>query len=148
MQIENKIRTELSNQNANVKTDINFCFSRESIDKQLTWMSKREFFYKGKVYLVNKVKYDGENIIYSCTLSNETNNLIKNLDNICKSAAGQNSDTRKVSDNLNSFLNSLFSSEFDGELTKPELVTLDIYSQQDFNEIKAYYNVIVPPPKV
>ena len=148
MQIESKIRTELLKPHANTKTDVSFCFSRENIDDQLTWLSKREFLFLGQVYLVNKVKYDGENLIYSCTLSNETAELIENLDNVCESAAGQSSDTQKAADNLNNFFNSLFSSALNLSLSKPEFLVLNGFSTHDFNEIKAYYNVIVPPPKV
>jgi hypothetical protein len=148
MQIESKIRTELLKPQANAKTDVSFCFSRENIDEQLTWLSKREFLYLGQVYLINKVKYDGENLIYSCTLSNETANLIENLDNVCESAAGQSSDTQKAADNLNNFFNSLFSSVINSSLSKPEILVLNGFTNRDFNEIKAYYNVIVPPPKM
>lgn len=148
MQIESKIKTELLKPHANAKTDVSFCFSRENIDEQLTWLSKREFLYCGQVYLVNKVKYDGENLIYSCTLSNETANLIENLDNVCESAAGRSTDTQKAADNLNNYFNSLFSSVVNSNLTKPVFVILNSFSNHDFNEINAYYNVIVPPPKV
>lgn len=148
MQIESKIRTELLKPHSNTKTNVSFCFSRENIDKQLTWVSKREFLYHGQVYLVNKVKYDGENLIYNCTLSNETAKLLNNLDNVCESAAGQSSDTQKAADNLNNFFNSLFSSAQNLSLSKPEIFVLNGFSTHDFNEINAYYNVIVPPPKV
>jgi hypothetical protein len=148
IQIESKIRTELLKPHAKTKTDVSFCFSRENIAEQLTWLSKREFLYCGQVYLVNKVKYDGENLIYSCTLSNETANLIENLDNVCESAARQSTDTQKASDNLNNFFNSLFSSVVNSSLTKPVFVVQNSFSNLDFNEIKAYYNVIDPPPKV
>jgi len=146
LQIEKNIITEIKNGNLKSKT-LEFEFTRIQTQKNITWLSNREFKYSGLVYQVIKVKYSGDKIIYTCRLNQETADLLSNLDSLVIRTLGSNHDTQKAADNLGSFLKCLFSHKLDDAL----IFYFNVFEYK-FNFVKSEYVSICndssePPPK-
>jgi len=139
---------ELEIKNGALKSEIiELEFNRTQTDNNLTWLSNREFKYSDLVYQVIKVKYSGDKIIYFCRINSETNDLLKNIDNLVLKTMGTNHDTQKAADNFGNFLNSLFFNEVDNIL-----VSFFKVSDFSFSFLNSEYKsncieCVGPPPK-
>lgn len=126
---------------------VTLVFTRDQTIKKLNWLSKREFNYSGMIYKIIKVQYSGENIAFLCHRNYEAVILLRNFENLVKSAMAQNGDTHSVSDNLTNFLQCLFMQKYNSELTACTGLILanNYYYNKDL--IFHYYGSEDPPPK-
>ncbi len=146
IEIENRLQTEINNGNHKSEL-VSLTFTREQTQKDLKWLSKREFEFTGMVYNVMQVQYSGDKIIYICHRNIEVASLIKNFETIVDAALGHNKDTQTASENFSNFLQSLFAQNTELDYCSNSNVQNDILFYYNKSLIFHYYGSVDPPPK-
>ncbi|MDD3861018.1 MAG: hypothetical protein PHW83_12530, partial [Bacteroidales bacterium] len=125
---------------------IKFELTREQTNRNLTWLSKREFKYAEIIYRIDKVKYIGDKIIYYCHVNSESLEIHNNLDKLVNVAMGHNTDQQST-DNLLNFMKSLFSSKYDENICLHQswLIHKNIFYNDKL--FIRYVDIADPPPK-
>jgi hypothetical protein len=140
-QIESGLYSSKSEQNLTM-----FKLNREQTNKNLTWLSKREFKYSGIVYKVVKVKYVGDEIIYYCHTNQEAAKVFNNLDKLINSAMGHSADTQSAQDLL-TFMKIIYDNNYNNTINLPQGILIEGVFFYKYDLPIRYKDIADPPPK-
>lgn len=121
--------------------------NKEDAKQQLKWEHQHEFEYKGQMYDVVKIEYEGDHIIYWCWHDQKESKLNKKLVQLIAQAVNHNPQNKKQQQQLIDFLKTFFKTQ--SNLDKNGLT--DIAPTWNIENIFPHHQLSksppVPPPK-
>ena len=123
-------------------------FSYKETKTNLKWEHSKEFEYNGEMYDVVDKEITCDSVFYWCWRDNEETKLNKQLESIVKHASGNSPKKTERSQNLLSFLNSLFPDSHNYDYNFDRDKKLFLISLYLFNYTSQFIIPDTPPPKV